>query len=180
VLTSAEVRESVERAERRFVDACTCATEEHWRFQPAGEGDRAWTIAQVVEHVAGANGGILRILQKVVTSPRDEQPLTFEDEDMPYLFYGGGGGQPPGLAAPTGALSKDESIAAYRNSAQAILDWYDATDVDLRECALVHPAFGLFDGAQWLLFVAVHTQQHRGQILDVVLAADRARETLSR
>jgi len=55
------------------------------------------------------------------------------------------------------------------------LDWYDSVDLDLRECALTHPAFGLFDGAQWLLFVAVHTRQHRGQLLDLKLASDKAR-----
>jgi uncharacterized damage-inducible protein DinB len=169
----------VERAERRFVDACADATHDHWRFQPAGDGDRAWTIAQVVEHVTGANGGILQILQDVVTSPRDAQPLAFDDEDMPYIFYGGGGPAPPGLPSPTGTLTKDESITAYRASSRAILDWNDANDVDLRTCASMHPAFGLFDGAQWLLFVAVHTQQHRGQILDVGLAADRASEVVA-
>ena len=55
-------------------------------------------------------------------------------------------------------------------------EWgYDGLEIDLRECALVHPAFGLFDGAQWLLFVAVHAQQHRGQILDVRRACDASR-----
>jgi uncharacterized damage-inducible protein DinB len=175
VLTSAEVRESVERAERRFVDACTRATDDHWGFQPAGDGDRAWTISQVVEHVTGANERLLRVLGNVVTSPRRNQALDFEDEDMPFIFYGGGGPAPPGLKPPTGTRAKDDSITAYRATAQAILDWYDAVDVDLRACASVHPAFGLFDGAQWLLFAAVHTQQHRGQILDVMLEADRTR-----
>jgi uncharacterized damage-inducible protein DinB len=179
VLTSAEVREAVARAEQRFVDACANANDDHWRFQPSGDGDRAWTISQVVEHVTGANGGILRILHKVITSPRGDQALDFDDEDMPYLFYGGGGGAPPGLASPTGTLSKDDSIAAYRASSEAILDWYDTNEVDLRTCASVHPAFGLFDGVQWLLFVAVHTQQHRGQILDVVLAANRVRDPIA-
>jgi len=81
------------------------------------------------------------------------------------------GAPPPGLREPTGLASQEESVAAFAASMQAILDWYDTVDVDLRECARVHPAFGVFDGAQWLLFVAVHTQQHRGQILDVKLAA---------
>ena len=173
MLTSAEVRETLERAERRFVDVCTSATDDQWRFRPVGEGDRAWTIPQVIEHVTGANEGVLRVLRDVVvTSSRGDQPLAFEDEDMPYMFYGGGGAAPPGLQTPTGVLTKDASIAVYRASVRAILDWYDSTDVDLRACALVHPAFGLFDGAQWLLFDAVHTQQHRGQVLDIKRASD--------
>ena len=176
MLTLADVRESLERAERRFIDSCAAATDDQWRFQPTGTGDRAWTIPQIVEHVTGANEGLARLVQEfVVTSPRGDQLPDFEDEDIPYIFYGGGGAAPPGLEAPTGALtSKSESLAAFRASTRAILDCYDSIDIDLRECALVHPAFGLFDGAQWLLFAAVHMQQHRGQILDVKLASDKA------
>jgi hypothetical protein len=180
MLAGAEVREAVARAERRFIDACVSATDEQWKFQPVGVGDRAWSIPQVVEHVTGANQGLLRRLRDVVTnSPRGDQVPDFEDEDMPFIFYGGGRGAPPGLGEPTGLAPKDESVAAFEASMRAIVDWYDGLEVDLRECALVHPAFGLFDGAQWMLFVAVHTQQHRGQILDVKLASDRAGSAVS-
>jgi hypothetical protein len=173
VLTSAEVREAIERAQRRFVDACVTATDEQWRFHPAGTGDRAWTIPQIVEHVTDANRGVLRLLQEVVVnSPREGRVPAFEDEDMPFLFYGGGGAAPEGMNEPTGLATRDESIAAFDQSMRAILDWYGGLDIDLRECALAHPAFALFDGAQWLLFGAVHAQHHRGQILDVKLASD--------
>jgi hypothetical protein len=175
MLTETEIRAAVVRAERRFIEACVSATDEQWQFQPVGVGDRAWRIPQVVEHVNGANVGILRRLQDViVNSPRGDQVPDFDDEDMPYIFYGGGGGAPPGLSEPTGFATKSESVAAFEASMRRILDWYDELELDLRECALVHPAFGLFDGAQWLLFVAVHAQQHRGQILDVKLACDKA------
>ena len=176
MLTQAEVRESVERAERRFIDSCATTTHDQWRFQPSGPGDRGWTIPQIVEHVTGANDGLVRVLQAaVVTSRRGDQLPDFEDEDMPYIFYGGGGAAPPDWKTPTGAItSKSESLAAFQASTRAILDCYDSIDIDLRECARVHPAFGLFDGAQWFLFAAVHMQQHRGQILDVKLASDKA------
>ena len=181
MLTTTEVRESLVRAERRFVEACLGTTEEDWRFQPVGVGDRAWRIPQIVEHVNGANDGLLRRLQEViVNTPRQDRIPDFDDEDMPFIFYGGGGGAPPGLGEPTGLATQDESIAAFQSSVGRILGWFDGLDIDLRECALVHPAFGLFDGAQWLLFVAVHAQQHRGQILDVKLACDKARREAER
>jgi uncharacterized damage-inducible protein DinB len=177
VLTPLEVRKTVERAERRFVEACASATNEEWQHLPtAGAGDRAWSMPQVVEHVTIANQNILPVLRDIlVTSQRGDQKPDFEDDDMPYIFYGGGGAAPAGLEEPSGAQTNEaESIARFQASVQAILDWYDGVDVDLRECALTHPAFGLFDGAQWLLFVAVHMQQHRGQILDLKLAYDKA------
>jgi hypothetical protein len=177
VLTPIQVREAVERAEHRFVEVCASATEEQWQFRPPGSGDRAWTMPQVVEHVTTANQGTLLLLQSVVvSSPRDDQIPDFDDEDMPYLFYGGGGGLPPGaLPEPSGSWSQDHGTAAFEESVRALVDWYDAVDVDLRECAIEHPAFGLFDGAQWMIFQAVHAQQHRGQLLDVKRASDEAR-----
>jgi hypothetical protein len=136
-------------------------------------------MPQVVEHVTFANTGVLRLLREVVVnSPRADQRLDFEDEDMPYLFYGGAGPAPPGGEEPLGTPERQgESIAAFRASMDAILAWYDSNLVDLRECALKHPTLGLFDGEQWLLFAAVHAQQHRGQLLDLRLASDEASRT---
>jgi hypothetical protein len=175
VLTPVQVREALERAERRFGEVCISATEEQWHFQPIGTGDKAWTMPHVVEHVATGNQGVLQMMQLiVVSSPRGDQAPEFDDEDMPYIFYGGGGAPPPGLPEPSGTWSKDESVSAFQESMRALVDWCDGVDVDLRECAVAHPAFGLFDGAQWLLFQAVHAQQHRGQLLDLKRASDSA------
>jgi hypothetical protein len=179
VLTSVEVREAVERAERRFVDVCVGATDKDWCFEPAGSGQDAWKMPEVVEHVTDANHGVLGLLRDVVVkSPRGDLRRDFDDDDMPYLFYGGAGPAGQGLAEPSGTVTdREESIAAFRASMRALLDWYDNVDVDLRECAAKHPAFGIFDGAQWLLFAAAHVQQHRGQLLDLRLASERASST---
>jgi hypothetical protein len=179
VVTSGEVREALERSGRRFIDACASATPDQWGFRPV-EG-RAWTMPQIVEHVTTANRGVLRLMQDVVVeSPRGDQVLAFDDEDMPYLFYGGVPPAPPGLEEPSGTLTdRGESLAGFERSVRSIVDWYDTVDVDLRSCALAHPAFGVFDGVQWLLFAAVHAQQHRGDVLDVKLECDRAQAAAS-
>ncbi len=177
MLTQIEVRQAVTRAQQRFVDVCVAASDEQWRFHPTdGVGDKAWSMPQVVEHVTSANHGILSLLSKTATaSPRGNQIPVFEDEDMPYIFYGGAGSPPPGLPEPTGTPADQAgSVRAFQESMEAILNWYDEIDIDLRECAVTHPAFGLFDGAQWLLFAAVHAQQHRGQLLDVTMASNQA------
>lgn len=144
---------------------------------PTSRYRRPWLDhPQVIEHVTAANERILRLLRKVVVhSPLAGQTRSFDDEDMPYLFYGGGGPAPPGLDAPQGRLTeRDASLTSFRASVRSLTSWFDEVDIDLRECAVEHPAFGLFDGAQWLLFTAVHMQQHRGQVLDIRCASDRA------
>ena len=167
MLTSIQVREAIERAEHRFVGAFDGATDAQWRFQPV-EG-RAWSMPQIVDHVTTSNLNILPVLRDiVVASPRGDQASDFDDDDMPYIFYGGGGPLPPGLENPSGEqTNRAVCVDAVRTSVRGILDWYDSVEVDLRDCLLTHPAFGSFDGAQWLLFIAVHMQQHRGQLLDV-------------
>jgi DinB superfamily len=176
VLTSVEVREAVERAKSLFIDACAGGTDGQWRFRPEGSGQDGWNMPQVVEHVTFANKGVLRLLREVVlNSPRDDRPLDYQDDDMPYLFYGGAGPAPPDGQDPQGTpADRDDSIEAFRASMDALLDWYDSNDVDLRAYAVRHPALGLFDGAQWLLFAAAHARSHRGQLLDVRIAADEA------
>ena len=99
-------------------------------------------MPQVVEHVTTANQGVLLTMQSVVvSSPRGDQVREFDDEDMPYIFYGGGGAAPPGLPDPSGAWTQDQAIAAFEESVRALVEWYDSVDVDLRECAVVHPAW---------------------------------------
>jgi DinB superfamily len=82
-----------------------------------------------------------------------------------------------GLEEPSDpGLDKADAVEAFETSMRAIIEWHDQLAIDLRECALRHPAFGLFDGAQWLLFAAVHAQQHRGQLLDLKHLSDTAAE----
>src|SRR5262245_14759332 len=101
-------------------------------------------MPQVVEHVTTGNQGVLLMMQSVVvSSPRGDQMPEFDDEDMPYIFYGGGGAPPPRLPEPLGAWTQDQGIVAFQESMLALLQWYDALDIDLRECAVAHPAFGL-------------------------------------
>jgi hypothetical protein len=47
------------------------------------------------------------------------------------------------------------------------MDWLERTVVDLRGFCAPHPALGLLDGKQWLLFVAAHVERHTRQILEI-------------
>jgi hypothetical protein len=42
--------------------------------------------------------------------------------------------------------------------------WARATTADLRAHGLPHPVFGVFDGVQWILFAAAHTDSHLPQL----------------
>lgn len=86
------------------------------------------------------------------------------DDEIPYLFYRGD--EPPNVSQPTGAWTEiDAAVTALSTSADALIDWYRETDLDLRAWGAAHPVFGVLDAHQWLLFAQAHTERHRAQVV---------------
>lgn len=151
--------QQVNDATKRFVDALAGVDATTWTAaSPVG----GWTLSEVVEHVAITNGRILDRLEQGLEPIGDTTP-DITDDEMPYLFYGAE--EPPNLAAPTGTWTDlDKAVERLRSSADAITTWVQETPIDLRHHGMVHPLFGLLDGAQWVRFAAVHTMRHRADL----------------
>ncbi len=132
-------------------------TREQWSHRPDGE---EWSLAETVEHVVLTNEATLGLLGRPLFSmPRPES-----------MFRGPA---PPGLAEPKGRYeSSQRGIEALTATRDAIVERVIAEEGRLRDFALPHPVFGPFDGVQWVLFVAAHTDNHIPQLR-------RLRETLS-
>ena len=156
------VRE-IRDAAGRFLAECARASDAQWVFRPA---PNSWSMAEVTEHVALSNRNVLGVL----SGPLLDRPLSgatgVVDAEIPYLFYRGE--EPPNVAAPTGAWTDRSAAAdAFQTSVRAVLDWAGESRADLRSFGLAHPAFGLLDGVQWLIFIAAHTERHRAQLLGI-------------
>jgi uncharacterized damage-inducible protein DinB len=147
-------------ATKRFVEVVGDVAPSMWTAPPPRG---PWSLSEIVEHVAIANGGILGRLGHL--EPFDgETDIT--DEEMPYLFYSGD--EPPGVGTPTGRWTDvTEALDALDASANRLVEWARASALDLRRHGGRHPVFGMLDGAQWLRFSAVHTWRHRAQALAV-------------
>jgi hypothetical protein len=63
-----------------------------------------------------------------------------------------------------------ELLAAFEASRARTLDYARNGQVDLRGHAAPHPALGVIDGYQWLLFLSAHCSRHTAQILEVKAA----------
>jgi hypothetical protein len=127
-------------------------------------------MSEVTEHVAFANQGVLSVLSQRLTGLLG-RPLALEDDEIPFLFYGGG--EPPASEPLTGSSTDIDAAAdALDASSRAVVDWASATDLDLRSHGLVHPVFGLMDAVQWLLFVYAHTARHRADLFDLRRSPD--------
>ena len=160
--TRRSAREQLRAATDRFLAELAAVSEDQWRFRP---GAKAWSVSEVAEHVALSNSTLLRLLSKpLLGSPLAGRRPDVLDLEIPYLFYRGD--EPPDVGRPSGEWH-DPRVAteSVGTTAGAILDWADRVESDLRTLGLPHPAFGLLDGVQWVLFVAAHTERHRAQIL---------------
>lgn len=153
-----EIREAAER----FVAELVVATDEQWRFRPEPD---VWSMSHVAEHVAKANDNLGRVLtRRLLDSPMPARMGDVIDAEIPYLFYRGD--EPPNLATPTGDwMDRDAACERVNESSLRILTWSESVTVDLRSVGVSHPAFGLMDGIQWLLFAAAHLERHRAQLV---------------
>ncbi|HXK24606.1 MAG TPA: DinB family protein [Myxococcota bacterium] len=151
-------------AAERLRAECARASGAQWSARPAPD---AWSVAHVAEHVAISNRGILATLGKRVTaSPLAGRATDVLDLEIPYLFYRGE--EPPQVATPTGDWTQPAALDALDASSRALLDWAEDCALDLRAVGASHPAFGLLDGIQWLLFAAAHMERHRAQVLGLL------------
>ncbi len=135
----------------------------------AGEG--RWNACEILEHLALAEWSVIEFVRgTLLTLPaRDGFSQVADDaqvlraasdrrarmETPERLRPIGRAGRPAALCA---------SVDAARDAALALA--LSAGDA-LRERAAPHPQLGLLDGAQWLLFLAGHTERHAAQLDEV-------------
>ena len=138
-----------------------------WLYRPA---PTAWSVSQVVEHVAIANAGIAARVNGGLTTPLGG-PCGVDDDEIPYLFYLGD--EPPNVSKPTGDWTDiADATQQFASNADVLVDFARGTELDLRQYGAAHPIFGLFDGVQWLLFSGAHIERHRRQLIGYGLRPD--------
>jgi hypothetical protein len=80
-------------------------------------------------------------------------------------MFDGAPSPPTDLAEPKGRFAtRTEGIAALVQIHDELVAWGRGTAADLRAYGLPHPVFGVFDGVQWMLFAAAHTDNHLPQL----------------
>jgi hypothetical protein len=128
-LTVADAQQQIRWATDRFLAVLRPVSDAQWLYRPP----TGWSMPEVTEHVAGANNGVASLLRKRLTTPL-QGPLALEDEEIPFLFYGGA--EPPPAQPLTGAWSdRGEACEALDASAQRVIAWADSTDLDLRRAS---------------------------------------------
>ena len=162
MVDTADAVERFERSTRSFLGALDGVSERTWRLRPAGE---AWSLAETVEHVVLTDRSVRARLQQLLAAPLPAGAPRFDDAAISAGMFETAGPAPPGLAEPKGRFAtRAEGIAALIEVRDELVAWAHATTADLRVYGLPHPVFGVFDGVQWLLFAAAHTDNHLPQL----------------
>lgn len=152
-----------EQSTRAFLDVLHGVPEPAWLRRPTGE---PWSLADTVEHVVLTDRSVQAKLRQLPDAPlRAGVGPRFDDAAITAGMFDAAGPAPPGLAEPTGRFATPaEGIAALVAACEHLVAWARETPMDLRGHALPHPVFGLFDGVQWILFAAAHTDNHLPQL----------------
>jgi uncharacterized damage-inducible protein DinB len=145
-------------------------TPAQWAFRP---NDNAWTLAEVAEHLAVAEQGLLRGAQKVVGLPAAPERLAevkVSYEDIVHRTTNRGVRvEAPERVIPTGKFADGPAaLRAFAEQREAALAWLEqAKEQDLHHHFGSHPTLGTLDASQLLVFMAAHCERHLGQIAEL-------------
>jgi hypothetical protein len=140
-----------------------------WGYRPPSG---SWTVAEIVEHLAAAERSSAKLLARLVADPV-EAPATTTDADMSAgdnLLWERVADSPtpreaPEFIRPKGRYAtRAEAETALDLARDQVISLAENATVDLRRRVAPHPALGIIDGVQWLLFLAAHLKRHVRQI----------------
>ncbi len=132
----------------------------------------AWSITQVIEHLAIIEKRVLLLLQTKLPeqeSVSDASAAQKNDAELVNQVRSRATRiNAPGVTQPSGQYpSCHDALAAFNASRQRTLAYAVSTPPYLRGRLLPHPVLGPIDGCQWLLALGAHTQRHVRQIEEI-------------
>lgn len=144
-------------------------TDEQLKFRPAPD---KWSIAEIVEHIALAENGIIQVTQSALKGPADSlkrSQITVTDLDIKNrLTNRATKVQSPEIIKPTGKFpSAAVAYQAFASRRVATIEYIATTDDDLLHHFWQHPATGIIDLYQTILLIAAHSERHILQIMEV-------------
>ena len=164
----AEIFASIDETRTKLAETVSNLSENELNFRPAAD---AWTIAELVEHVAKTEASIVPLFFKLLKSAEAEAapsdgtinpPISLVEhhEKARTTRF-----QAPEMIRPAGAASLAESLAQLSESRATIRGLRSRLEaVDLSNTAFPHPAFGKLNLYQWLAFIGLHEGRHVEQM----------------
>jgi hypothetical protein len=146
----------------------------------------AWSVADIVAHLALVEAGIATLVARSVDWARTHgigaelsEESVMSSLDQFRVVEPGAKRQASPAATPRDEKSVDESLTSLGASREQLKEALLAgADLDLSAVKRPHPALGEVNLYQWALFVGQHEERHRRQIERTILdATERAAES---
>jgi hypothetical protein len=135
--------------------------------------DGRWTASEILEHLALAEWSVIEFVRGTLLTLPPSAALGRVVDDTQVLRAATDRGtrmEAPERLRPIGRGRRPAALYASVDVARdAALALVGGAGGALRERVAPHPHLGLLDGAQWLLFLAGHTERHAAQ-LDALVA----------
>ena len=168
---AAIVVERLEGTRDAFVAAAGDLSDAQYQFKPA---DGAWSIGQVVEHLALAE---LRLLDLVTvklpqapapSAAKTRGPARFARLDTVVPSREQRRIVAPDVLVPKGTWASPEvSLAAFVEARNQTIAAAAVVNPEALEHVLPHRFFGELDVEEWAYFMALHSARHTAQVVDI-------------
>jgi hypothetical protein len=157
----------LQSTEKNVEDAVKGLSVAQWNYKPAPD---RWSIAECVEHIAAAEdklrGYVVDMVMKGPAAPgRDVKAI--DEKIMMAIPDRSKKAQAPDELRPTNRYGSPENALKHFAETRAMTEDFLKNTPDLREHAVDSPFGDKYDGYDWVLFIAAHSDRHTKQILEV-------------
>ena len=151
-----------------FLAATKGLSEGQLKFKP---GPTRWSVAEVSEHIAAAEGFLMGMIQeKVMKAPARSAAANLKEIDdfvLKAIPDRSKKAQAPEPLIPINRFgSTDAALKQFKESRAKTVAFLKDTK-DLRQHAIDSPLGKELDAYQWVLFIAAHSERHTKQIDEV-------------
>jgi len=145
---------------------------ERWTERP---GPDAWSLAELFDHLYLSESGTAKLLAKRIAraaeaglGPERETDSVMQALDF-FPVVGGPKRRSPDITLPRRDVRAPEVHEALRQSRADLQAALRAGDgLALGEVTATHPALGVINVYQWVLFIAQHEERHTRQAAEIV------------
>lgn len=149
-----------------LLDTVRDLTINQWTFTSESS---EWCIADIVEHLAIVEGRIHAIIARMPEASLSDSARVDSEVDamiLTEISTRTNRVNAPAFITPTGKSSPSEAVRDFREKRNETLRLLESAPC-LRGRVIPHPIMGPWDGYQWILSTAAHTERHLNQIMEL-------------
>lgn len=163
-----EIYDDIEKMRNAIYKRVSALTEDEQNFRP---DENSWSVAQIVEHLAKTEAGIIPLFFKLLKKSEAENLVSDGNLNPPVSFASQAAKvanikiEAPEMIRPEGNATLAESLAKLEESRKTILDLRPRFEAaNHSETVFPHRILGDINLYEWLAFIGLHESRHLAQI----------------